>query len=375
MELKTGHPSSHHRQATSLITVKENDYFSESKDDYTPEEELVYSTAVLDKNPNVIVSVGTIVEDKGPYLLYKTEPDGNCLFTALAGHLNAIHYLYPVTWDQCMVRKMVHAFIEQHAEFTNELFEQVEKMSRETYLRNLLQGCEVTDQSDYYGSAIDVIAFAMATKITACINSSQLGGNFVIYHNVKKEEVYNLCFSHTFPDTHVAPYQIRQPVYLFLEGRHYDLLIRKNEQPEIVPGEFGKRLFSTYYPNDPVHPYIPFSYITSASIYRQIEEKKEAYIQEYKRGKIRTELPPITIPDIIEDQGAYVPPPSPNFPPPSFEIPSPKANDVPAFRNEKPIQIDELKTASTVVLPFPIGKFSTGEDNQRIIDTITKCLM
>ena len=358
----------------------------EEKSDFSADEIEQYKDAINRNDPSVIVSVGTVQEEYDDNFMKMTiEPDGNCMFYCLAGHLNAIHYGGRTNWTQCMVRRFIRKYMER-SEFTNELYQELFfGMSKEEYRRHLAEGCEVTDQSITYGTALDALAFSMATGITVCIVSDYLkntdgsDGNVLIYHDTRPDEVYKVAFTLEYDPAHLMPMHTYQPLYMKQKGAHYDLLIRKRNATEYLSGEFVRSLHTKYYP-ETTHPYIPFPFMTLEYFYREISRKRNKFMEGLLRLQLLSGGSPVAGSPVAGSPLAG----SPSVGSPSVGSPfAPSVGGSPIaprpsfpsslFRQEKPISIEETHAKTVKVPSAPQGMFRVG-DYQQTLDRILRCI-
>ncbi len=374
-------------QTTELFTLTTEMYTrdieeEDEKGDFTPQEIETYKDAIDRNDPAAIVSFGTVQEYDDNFMKMTIEPDGNCMFYCMAGHLNAIHYGGKTNWTQCMVRRFIRKYMERE-EFTDELYQLLfEGMTKAEYRRHLADGCVVTDQRITYGTALDALAFSIASGITVCIVSDFLknidgsDGNVLFYHDTRPDEIYGVAFSQQYDAAHVMPIHTYQPLYMKQQGAHYDLLIRKRTATEYLLGEFVPSLHTKYYPST-THPYIPFPFMTLDYFYREIRSKRNKYMQQLREqpySPLAIDGSPFAPSSSGSPRGSprgslsgspFAPPAALIAPRPSFPLS--------LFRQEKPISIEETHAKTVKVPSAPEGMFRVG-DYRETLDRILRCI-
>ena len=228
-------------------------------------------------------------EDYDKFIKYAIDKDGNCLYSSIAGHLNAIGYENKL-WDQCDVRRIIY---EEGIELLNVIKDKDIQNANlndltQDYLDNIvLSGC--TEAAPEYGSSIDVLLFSMKTKINVKIIESDVSlfgfSGKGLYYGATIDELRNgidlesNSNSNGFVNYSRDPINIVQPLYLLVDVRnqHYDLLILKegkNDSDGLIIGFENRK-----YINNPLHNYIPFRYINKDFIKRTIYEQYMIYLE------------------------------------------------------------------------------------------------
>lgn len=232
-----------------------------------------YQEELLKGNEFLIPKEDTVVNYDESFDLYNITKDGNCLFTAMAGHLNAIRFMELTDWNQHHIRRNLVKFYKKTPLFrVDDFYSQYGDGTRASYLKLLEEGCS-REQCGYerYGTTMDVMAFAIMCKIN--VNIYYLDGFESCYYDTTEEELSERYLSGKPYTKRKVPTNVHKPMYLAFDAprRHFDLLILKKGASE--------PLKSTVRGIPYVEPvtYIPFPHITEDIIRSRIRKHREDF--------------------------------------------------------------------------------------------------
>lgn len=232
-----------------------------------------YQEELLKGNEFLIPKEDTVVDYDESFDLYNITKDGNCLFTAMAGHLNAIRFMELTDWNQHHIRRNLVKFYKKTPLFrVDDFYSQYGDGTRASYLKLLEEGCS-GEQCGYerYGTTMDVMAFAIMCKIN--VNIYYLDGFESCYYDTTEEELSERYLSGKPYSKRKVPTNVHKPMYLAFDAprRHFDLLILKKGASE--------PLKSTVRGIPYVEPvtYIPFPLITEDIIRSRIRKHREDF--------------------------------------------------------------------------------------------------
>jgi hypothetical protein len=220
-------------------------------------------------NGDLIPKADTVDPYNETFDVYNIEKDGNCLFTAMAGHLNAIHFLELTDWNQSHIRQNLVKFYKKSPLFRDDHFFTNLAPTRSSYLKALESGCDSSYcGEDRYGTTMDVMAFAVMCKINVKIY--YIGGEETCYYDTTEQELIGRYDSiEQYAPGRKIPANLHKPMYLKLEVRrpqHFDLLILKKGARDPIQ--------STYdYPGS----YIPFPDITVEKMRSKVRQMREHF--------------------------------------------------------------------------------------------------
>jgi hypothetical protein len=237
-----------------------------------------YQEEIFKRNEFLIPTEDTVIPYDATFDRYNIKKDGNCLFTAMAGHLNAIRFLGLNDWNQHHIRKNLVKFYKKSPLFrVDDFYRHYGDGTRASYLKLLEEGCSSNVCGyDRYGTTMDVMAFAIMCKIN--VNIYYLDGVETCYYDTTKEELsVRYISAEQYDKKRKIPANIHKPMYLAFDitKKHFDLLLLKNAVPEplqsTIPSSYEK-----------LESYIPFPQITAETIRSRIREQR-AYFYEVLR--------------------------------------------------------------------------------------------
>ena len=232
-----------------------------------------YQEELLKGNEFLIPTEDTVVNYDDTFDLYNITKDGNCLFTAMAGHLNAIRFMELTDWNQHHIRRNLVKFYKKTPLFrVADFYTQYGDGTRASYLKLLEEGCS-SEQCGYdrYGTTMDVMAFAIMCKIN--VNIYYLDGFESCYYDTTEEELSERYLSGIPYSKRKVPTNVHKPMYIAFNApnRHFDLLILKKGVSEPLKSTARGIPYV-----DPV-TYIPFPLITEETIRSRIKKQREDF--------------------------------------------------------------------------------------------------
>jgi hypothetical protein len=272
---------------------------------HSPDNELRsgYEEQVKRLAPGVSVTYGYYSTFNESFWVYKVKPDGNCLFSVMAGHLNGIRYSGKTNWDACSIRNEIRDFAESKVELTDEILQQQLHLTKMKYMENLKKGCSQQEiGEELYGTTFDIILFSMRFKINVKCLIPRSKQEQIFYYDTTFDELkgeYGLTYQYSV--ARAIPPNVIQPMYMIqtTDSNHFDLLMKKMDVPDSIS---RKEYQVEYVALDPVHSYIPFPSIDEAYIKRKIEFLRSEYYKAVRYEQIRRRVPnPLPLDDDVKE--------------------------------------------------------------------------